>query len=87
MREHGELSAGTLGGKLGCFAAALVGLPLWAVLWFLSFYGHCHEGDPCRRGEGLRALIVIGIVAVIATGVGLIVRSVVNRSAANRNGG
>jgi membrane protein DedA with SNARE-associated domain len=82
MREHGELSAGTLGGKLGCFAAALTGLALWAALWFLSFYGTCHEGDPCRRGEGRRALIVIGIVAVVATVVGLFVRSVVNRRVA-----
>jgi len=85
MRGHEELSAGTLGGKLGCIAAAFVGLPLWGVLWFLSFYGHCHEGDPCRRGEGLRVvIIIIGIVAAVSTVVALTVRSFMNRRRANR---
>jgi len=84
MRGHEELSAGTLGGKLGCIAAAFVGLPLWGVLWFLSFYGHCHEGDPCRRGEGLRVVIIIGIVAAVSTVVALTVRSFMNRRRANR---
>jgi hypothetical protein len=79
MREHEELSAGTLGGKLGCLAAAITGLPLWGVLWFLSFYGHCGPDDPCQRGQGLRALFVVAIVAMVASAVGLGVRRLINR--------
>lgn len=71
--------AGTTGGKLGCLASALVGLPLLAILGFLSFYGHCAQNDPCRDGQGVRALLVCSVVAIVATVVGLTVRSFVNR--------
>jgi hypothetical protein len=57
----------------------VTGIPLLGILWFFSFYGTCHEGDPCRSGEGVRALVVIGIVAIVAAVVGLATRSLVNR--------
>lgn len=79
MRGHDHLSAGTLGGKLGCLAAAILGLPLWSILWFLSFYGDCGPGDPCHDGEGLRALLVIAVVAAVASAVGFGVCAIVNR--------
>jgi hypothetical protein len=77
--DNGYESGGTIGGKLGCLAATLVGLPLWGVLWFLSFYGHCGPSDPCRDGQGARILFVLAVVAAVAAVVGFMVRLMVNK--------
>jgi hypothetical protein len=79
MDGSGYQGGDTVGGKLGCLASALIGLPLWGALWFLSFFGTCRQVDPCHRGEGVKALALLGIVAVVAAVVGLTIRYLVNR--------
>ena len=78
MAEHEELSATTLGGKLGCLAASVVGLPIFSVLLFLAFYGDCFDSEQCHRGEGLRFLLVIVLTLGVAVPVGLLTRKFVN---------
>jgi len=65
----------------------VTGIPLLGILWFLSFYGTCHEGDPCRNGEGVRALVIIGIVVIVAVMAGLATRSFVNWRVDRKNDG
>jgi hypothetical protein len=78
MSEHDELSGTTLGGKLGCLAGALVGLPVLGVLMFLSFYGDCFNSEQCHRGEGLRFVVVILVTRAVAVPVALLTRKLVN---------
>jgi len=78
MSEHDELSGTTLGGKLGCLAGALVGLPVLGALMFISFYGHCFDSAQCHRGEALRFLAVIVLTLAVAIPVGLLTRKLVN---------
>ncbi len=77
---------GTLGGKIGCAAATLAGLPLFAFLWFISFYGSCGEVEACHSGEGARALLIFLATAAIAVAVGLATRMLVNRLAQRNSG-
>lgn len=72
---------GTLGGKVGCGAALVVGLPVFALLGFLALYPACgpNDGPRCGEGDGLRLLIVVAIGAAVAAAAGLGVRFVVNR--------
>lgn len=79
MLQDDDLATGTVGGKLGCLFSAVVGIPLFSILFFLSFYGECGEGDPCHKGEDLRLLLIIGIVAAVSAAVGFTTRSIVNR--------
>lgn len=74
---------GTIGGKVGCGAALVVGMPLLGLLMFLALYPTCGpaDGPRCGEGDGLRFLIVLGIVAAVAAAVGLGVRFLVNRLA------
>ena len=78
MSEHDELSGTTLGGKLGCLAGALVGLPVLGTLMFLAFYGDCFDSEQCHRGEGLRFLAIIVLTLAVAIPVGLLTRKLVN---------
>ena len=78
MGEHDELSGTTLGGKLGCLASALVGLPILSALMFLAFYGDCFDSEQCHRGEGLRFMAVILLTLMVAVPVGLLTRKLVN---------
>ena len=72
---------GTIGGKVGCGAALVAGLPVYGLLMFMNFYGDC-AGDPrCHDGEGLRFYLILAAVAAVAAAVGLGVRFVVNRLA------
>lgn len=77
--ENGYRSAGTIGGKLGCLAATLVGLPILGFLLFLSFYGNCGENDPSQDGQGARLFLVFGATAVVSTIVGFTIRSMWNK--------
>jgi hypothetical protein len=79
MAAHDELSATTLGGKLGCLAGTVAGLPVLFVLMFLAFYGDCFDNEQCHRGEGLRFLLVILLTVAVAVPVGLLTRRLVNR--------
>jgi hypothetical protein len=79
MSDYDDLSGTTLGGKLGCLASALVGLPTLGVLMFLAFYGDCFDSEQCHRGEGLRWVFVILLTFAVAAPVGLLTRGLVNR--------
>lgn len=71
---------GTVGGKVGCGAALVAGLPAFGLLMFTNFYGDC-AGDPrCHEGEDLRFLLILAAVAVVAAVAGFGVRFVVNRA-------
>jgi len=83
--ENGYNSAGTIGGKLGCLAATLVGLPVFGFLMFLSFYGNCGQNDPCQDGQGVRFFVVFGVTAAVSAVVGFTIRSMCNKRL-NRGG-
>ena len=72
---------GTIGGKMGCAAALMAGLPVFGLLMFLNFYPTCgpDAGPGCGAGDGLRFLIVAGIAGAVAAAAGLGARFLVNR--------
>ncbi|HEX8643544.1 MAG TPA: hypothetical protein VF702_06480 [Allosphingosinicella sp.] len=72
---------GTIGGKIGCAAAAAIGVPLFVLLGFLRFYGDCLDEPACHDGEGVAWLAIIGVTAAAAAAIGFGVRSIVNRLA------
>lgn len=78
MCESDYDGASTIGGKWGCAAAAIVGLPVFGALMFLGFYGDCFDNAQCDRGQGMRWLVVIVITVVSATSVGFLTRKLVN---------
>lgn len=78
MSEHEELSATTMGGKLGCLTGFLAGFPVFGASMFIAFYGDCFESAQCHRGEGLRFLAVILLTLAVAVPVGLVTRKLVN---------
>ena len=84
MGEHEELSATTLGGKLGCLTGFLAGFPVFSAAMFLAFYGDCFD-EQCHRGENLRFLAVIVLTLGVAVPVGLLTRKVVNRWTRNKS--
>jgi len=70
---------GTIGGKIGCAAAAAVGLPLFLLLGFLRFYGDCLDEPACHEGEDVAWLAIVVAVGATAVAVGMAVRYVANR--------
>lgn len=70
---------GTVGGKVGCGAALVAGLPVFGLLMFMNFYGDCAGGPGCGAGDGLRFSLILAAVAAVAAVVGFGVRFVVNR--------
>jgi len=69
---------GTIGGKWGCAASALVGLPVFGFLAFVLFYGDCFDNPQCYRGDGPRWLAAFLVTAIVAAFVGLLIRKLVN---------
>ena len=68
--------AGTLGGKMGCGAAALIGGPLFFVLMLVDSLGDCVPNTSCHKS------FVTGVVfptLLIALPIWLLVRVLVNR--------
>lgn len=79
MDESGYRSATTIGGKVGCAVAAVIGIPLLALAFFVAIpFGDCRPNDPCHEGEGWRMLAAIVVVAAIAGSLGLVVRKLIN---------
>ena len=78
MSTHDYPSGTTLGGKLGCLAAALVGLPIFGAAEFLWFYGDCFDSERCHQGEAYRWIVVILLTVAVAAPVGLLTRKLVN---------
>lgn len=69
---------GTTGGKCGCAASAVIGLPILGGLMFVLFYGDCFDNPQCYRDDGLRWLTIFLITGGVAACVGLLTRRVVN---------
>lgn len=72
----GEYRGGpTLGGKIGCAAAAIVGVPLIGIVSIISSFGDCVPDSECHRGMDWPLLA--GALA-IAAAVGFSVRLFTN---------
>lgn len=71
----------TRGGKWGCGAATLVGVPLFAFLILLDSLGDCAPDANCHKGA---ITMVILPTLAIAGSVGLLVRFLVNRFTPSR---
>jgi hypothetical protein len=69
---------GTAGGKIGCAAAVIVGLPFLGLAMFVRFYGDCGEARECHRGEGVSLFVILALTAVVACAAGLFTRLLVN---------
>lgn len=65
----------TLGGKIGCGMAAIVGVPLIGIVFIVSSFGDCAPDAECHRG--LDWPLLGGAIATAAA-VGLGVRSLTN---------
>ena len=79
MEERGYRSGETIGGKVGCATAAVIGIPLLAIAFFIAIpFGDCGPNDPCHDGEGWRMVGAIGVAAVVAGSLGFLVRQLVN---------
>ncbi len=76
--ESDYAGGGTPGGKWGCAASALVGLPVFGVLIFVLFYGDCFDKPQCYRGDGLLWIAAFLVTAAVAASVGLLTRKLVN---------
>jgi hypothetical protein len=72
----GEYRDGTtLGGKVGCGAAAIVGVPLIGIVFIISSLGDCVPDLECHRGLDWS---LFGGALAIAAAVGLSVRLITN---------
>ena len=80
--ESSYRSGGTLGGKLGCAFAAVVGLPLIGAALIYASMGDCAPGADCIAGWK-----VIAGAAVIAGLAGVGARAAINAFAHSRRGG
>jgi hypothetical protein len=79
MSDGGYEGGGTTGGKCGCAMAALVGVPVLAILMFASFYGDCVPGERCRDNDDRRFVGIMVVVSVLASGSGLLTRYLINK--------
>ncbi len=84
MAEGGYKSPATVGGKVGCVAAALVGIPIFIVLLMVAAMGDCISGEPCPSTS---MLLIVLPPAAVAGMVGLAVRWLINRLVARRDRG
>ena len=80
--EGSYQGGGTLGGKLGCALAALVGLPLIGAALIYASMGDCPPGAECIAGWKM-----IAGAAVIAGLAGAGARAAINAFARRRRGG
>ena len=78
MGESDYDGGGTIGGRWGCAASAVVGLPVFGALVFVGFYGDCFDNPQCYRGDGLRWIAAFLVTALVAACVGLLTRKLVN---------
>lgn len=80
--ESAYQGGGTLGGKLGCAVAALVGLPLIGAAFIFASMGDCVPGAECIAGWK-----VIAGAVIIAGLAGAGARAASNAFARRRRGG
>jgi hypothetical protein len=78
MEVDGYRSGQTTGGKCGCAAAALVGVPLIGLFMFGLVAGDCMQGDPCHAHDGPVLLFGFAVIAAMLLGLGLGVRAATN---------
>ena len=81
VNERRRIKGGaTVEGRWGCIASALVGVPVFVFLLLADALGDCAPDTACKKGFLTQVLLP---TAVIAIGVGLLVRWAVK--AAKRN--
>ena len=76
MSANGYEGGPTGGGKWGCAAAAIIGVPVGFFLMLVDALGDCMPDISCSKGFWTHAALPTLIIAVI---VGLPVRWLVNR--------
>ncbi len=76
MEDGGYRGGATPGGKWGCAAAALIGVPLFFWLTLINSLGDCAPDAACHGSFWTEAVLPTALVAGI---VGLSVRWLVNR--------
>jgi len=80
MRDGGYKGGTTVEGRWGCIASAVLGVPVFMFLLLANTLGDCLPDIACKKGFLTQVLLP---TAVIAIGVGLLVRWAVK--AATRN--
>jgi hypothetical protein len=78
MAGEGYRGGGTVGGKVGCALAAVVGLPLLGLAILISALGDCMPDAPCNHDP--QWWLILGALAISLT-VGAVVRALINRFA------
>lgn len=76
MSDDGYQGGATVGDRVGCAIAAILGLPLFFFLLIGDALGDCAPDVPCRKGFLLYFALP---TAIISLAVGLGVRALVNR--------
>lgn len=80
MSDGGYKGGATVEGRWGCIASAVLGVPVFIFLLLADALGDCAPDTACKKGFLTQVLLP---TAVIAIGVGLLVRWAVK--AAKRN--
>jgi hypothetical protein len=81
MAGEGYRGGGTVGGKVGCALAAVVGLPLLGLAILISVLGDCMPDAPCNHDP--QWWLILGALA-FSLAVGAVVRTLINRLAERR---
>lgn len=66
MEDDGDQRSSSPARKWGCFAAALIGLPVFAFLFLLDALGDCAPDLPCEKGFLSEVLLPTGGIALAA---------------------
>lgn len=80
MSDGGYKGGATVEGRWGCIASAILGVPVFMFLLLADALGDCAPDTACKKGFLTQVLLPTAIVAI---GVGLLVRWAVK--AAKRN--
>ncbi|SKB84010.1 hypothetical protein SAMN06295937_102238 [Sphingopyxis flava] len=80
MSDGGYKGGATVEGRWGCIASAILGVPVFMFLLLADALGDCAPDTTCKKGFLTQVLLPTAIVAI---GVGLLVRWAVK--AAKRN--
>lgn len=82
MSDDGYQSPATIGGKIGCAVAAVVGVPLFGFAFLVNALGDCFADEDCHQQNWWLYVFA----AVFATLLGLAVRWLTNRFLKSREG-
>jgi hypothetical protein len=77
--EHGYRSGTSFGSKLGYGIGCVFGLIILGAGMLVLFLGDCPPGAACHNGESCWLLALIGLAALAAVLMGLVVRRIGDR--------